>query len=345
MNNNIYNSNKIAKIYKITNNINNKVYIGFTIQSIEKRFKSHIDESKRNNKRLICRAIQKHGKENFKIEALYSSKDVEHTLNVMENYFINLYDSMNSNKGYNLTLGGGATLGFVVRNETRRKLSEINLENNDNYFIAIKENGKHYYIHGVRTFIKKYPKYSRISINNMIKNNQLFHKDIITIKSISEEYFKNKNYHLTESFNNDYQEALENLYRYEIVFADGRKQKIKNINDFATSSNKYGRQHITEVLYKTRKFHKDIIDVIDKENIEAKKSPKELEETIKLINEYQRQQRRKYKICFKDNSSIIANSIYEFCKEYPKYRRDRIANVLYNRSEKHKDIVKVLEVF
>lgn len=56
------------KIYKITNIINNKFYIGYTKLSLAKRWKLHTNNS--SSKMLIFRAIQKYGKENFTIELL-----------------------------------------------------------------------------------------------------------------------------------------------------------------------------------------------------------------------------------------------------------------------------------
>lgn len=102
----------IYTIYKITNTINNKVYIGFT-NNFEKRIKQH----KRNYKKydsLLYRAIKKHGLENFKFEILYQSKIFEHTLNIMEPFFIQEYTSREN--GYNMTLGGGGIVGYWDEN-------------------------------------------------------------------------------------------------------------------------------------------------------------------------------------------------------------------------------------
>ena len=57
-------------IYKITNKINNKVYIGKTLGTIENRWKSHIRDSKRTHceKRPLYSAFEKYGVENFIIE-------------------------------------------------------------------------------------------------------------------------------------------------------------------------------------------------------------------------------------------------------------------------------------
>lgn len=106
-------------IYKITNKINGKVYIGQTIRSLERRWVEHCQ--KESFCRLLHRGIQKHGKENFTVEQIDVACDRDE-LDKKEVYWIKFYDSMNPNKGYNL-LGGG-NKNHTVSDETRRKLSE-----------------------------------------------------------------------------------------------------------------------------------------------------------------------------------------------------------------------------
>lgn len=89
-------------IYKITNNVNGKVYIGQTKRKLQYRWLQHCSPS---NCRLIYRAIQKYGKENFTVEQIDVACDQDE-LNKKEQYWIQFYDSMNPEKGYNLTSGG-----------------------------------------------------------------------------------------------------------------------------------------------------------------------------------------------------------------------------------------------
>ena len=98
----------MAYIYKITNIINNKLYIGKTVNTIEKRFNQHKNESKteRAKNRPLYRAINKYGIENFEIEIIEECNyDI---LNEREIYWINYYDTYNN--GYNATLGGDGTI-------------------------------------------------------------------------------------------------------------------------------------------------------------------------------------------------------------------------------------------
>lgn len=91
-------------IYKITNLINNKIYIGLTRKTVEKRWKWHLNASNTKNY-YIARAIRKHKKENFKIEEIDKAYSIKE-LKSKEKYWIAKYQSNNSNIGYNLSDGG-----------------------------------------------------------------------------------------------------------------------------------------------------------------------------------------------------------------------------------------------
>lgn len=94
----------LGLIYIITNSINDKVYIGQTIQSLKDRWNEHCRKacSKNEADMHIKRAIFKYGKNNFNIKEL--EKCTIEELDEREIYYISLYDSFN--KGYNSTKGG-----------------------------------------------------------------------------------------------------------------------------------------------------------------------------------------------------------------------------------------------
>lgn len=87
-------------IYKITNNINGKIYIG---QST--RVKTRWEEHKNRPREAIGEAIKKYGFENFTFEMIEECKE-EQQLDEREKYWINYYNSYEN--GYNLTLGGNS---------------------------------------------------------------------------------------------------------------------------------------------------------------------------------------------------------------------------------------------
>ena len=117
---------KIYRIYKCTNIINNKVYIGFTNKDLRKRIIEHNCCANKNSNFVIHKAIKKYGVESFIWETIYESLDKTHTVNVMECYFIKEYDSYYlNNKGYNMTYGGeSGTIGRQHSEKTKNKLKE-----------------------------------------------------------------------------------------------------------------------------------------------------------------------------------------------------------------------------
>ena len=110
-------------IYKINNKINNKIYIGQTV-NIEKRWYKHkwdLNNNKHTNKHLQ-RAWNKYGEDNFHFSIIEECDTEE--LDIKEKDYIQLFDSFKN--GYNRTLGGEhGNRGMIVSMETRRKLSEL----------------------------------------------------------------------------------------------------------------------------------------------------------------------------------------------------------------------------
>ena len=93
-------------IYKITNIINNKIYIGQVYnKSVQDRFVRHIKEANPYSRSIVDKAIAKYGKDNFIVEQIDEATSLEE-LNQKEKYWIKYYNSTNKKIGYNLTSGG-----------------------------------------------------------------------------------------------------------------------------------------------------------------------------------------------------------------------------------------------
>lgn len=129
-------------IYKITNTVNNKVYIGQTIRTLESRFARHIDDAIKNPHTLnkFHRAINKYGKDKFKIE-LIDEANTQDELNKKEKYWIKQYDSVKN--GYNTAEGGEGGNTYKGRtkkqmNITKAKISKANLGRNNGMSNQIK---------------------------------------------------------------------------------------------------------------------------------------------------------------------------------------------------------------
>lgn len=113
-------------IYKVTNNINGKVYIGQSI-NIEKRWKNHINHSFNNSysdyNSVFHKAIRKYGIDNFNFEIIEECKKEE--LNKQEKYWIKYYNSylgFENCNGYNMTLGGETSNAHIL---TYKEVEEI----------------------------------------------------------------------------------------------------------------------------------------------------------------------------------------------------------------------------
>ena len=111
------------EIYKVTNKLNGKCYIGKTIYNLEERKKGHLKVRYTRNYPFY-NAINKYGLESFIWETIYICND-ENELNKMEMYFIQELNTLHPN-GYNLSLGGDGQSGFKHSEESRRKISKNN---------------------------------------------------------------------------------------------------------------------------------------------------------------------------------------------------------------------------
>ena len=137
----------MAFIYKITNDINNKIYVGKTSDTIDRRFKKHILDSRkeRYNKRPLYDAMNKYGVEHFHVEQLEEcSCDLA---SEREIYWINELDSYRN--GYNATYGGDGkhyTDYNLIYNLWQqglnvKQIQEITKYSGKTIRIALKENG------------------------------------------------------------------------------------------------------------------------------------------------------------------------------------------------------------
>lgn len=87
-------------VYKVTNTVNGKVYIGQTINSIKERWYSHCYDTK-NYCSYLKHAINKYGEEAFTIEVIDQASDLD-SLTEKEAFWISHYNSTNPEKGYNI---------------------------------------------------------------------------------------------------------------------------------------------------------------------------------------------------------------------------------------------------
>ncbi len=122
-------------IYKITNKVNGKVYIGQTIQGLSRRKGEHIYRFNiRERDHKLYLAMNKHGIDNFTFESLCCVLKEEY-LDDLEKHFVKEYNSFK--RGYNMTCGGDS-----VSKETREKLRNVMLGRKITWYDKIVESRK-----------------------------------------------------------------------------------------------------------------------------------------------------------------------------------------------------------
>ena len=111
-------------VYKASNNINGKCYVGQTIHSLEYRKQKHFNRMNRRSNQYFYNALRKYGFDAFFWEILCECNTKEE-LDEKEKYYIKYYNSFMDNNGYNMTVGGDkGTLGWCPSKETRKRMSD-----------------------------------------------------------------------------------------------------------------------------------------------------------------------------------------------------------------------------
>ena len=126
-------------IYKITNKVNGKIYIGQTTMPLQRRWYLHCHKS--SGCTALHNAIQKHGSTNFTVEQIDIACD-KSELDKKEQFWIEHYQSVVPN-GYNLKSGGNTP---HYSHESRKRMSinhaDFSGENHPNYGKHLSEETK-----------------------------------------------------------------------------------------------------------------------------------------------------------------------------------------------------------
>lgn len=118
---------RIFSVYRITNLVNNKIYIGKTGQNPPiKRWYEHTYKSRnvKNHNRPLYASMAKRGIDKFTFEIIAEANSFEN-ISIMEVDCIKQYDSKNKKNGYNLTDGGegGELIGYKHSEQTKLNMS------------------------------------------------------------------------------------------------------------------------------------------------------------------------------------------------------------------------------
>lgn len=103
-------------IYKITNDINGKSYVGFT-GNLKRRLRSHQKCADSSKNKPLYRAIRKYGWENFTVTVVCASPDKLYARDFLEKKYIQEFRSHITQNGYNLTCGGEGCHGLIPWNK------------------------------------------------------------------------------------------------------------------------------------------------------------------------------------------------------------------------------------
>lgn len=118
-------------VYKITNQINNKSYIGSTSRSPEIRWKEHKQEAAKGTDYYLYRSMRHHGVENFTFEVIdRNSVELYSDLILLETDYIKKLNTLKP-AGYNLTEGGiGGDRLYLYSEEVKKEKYKIIAEKN-----------------------------------------------------------------------------------------------------------------------------------------------------------------------------------------------------------------------
>lgn len=188
-----------GKIYKYTNLINGKIYIGQTTNTLEKRDHRHVQDSKKDSLIFHC-ALVKYGRENFSLELLEENIDTQY-LDNREKFWIDYYESFyKTGKGYNMTQGGKWSSGTQILTISQaEKIQQRLIHSRDTFKIIAEEYGVTIYaisdINRGHTFIndtldyplRKRPKRSVLNEQKITKIIDLLRNTTLNFAQIAEQ--------------------------------------------------------------------------------------------------------------------------------------------------------------
>lgn len=258
-------------LYKITNKINNKKYIGIT-NSYKRRFRQH--KTNHNPNSLICKAIQKYGENNFIFEVLKENLSIQQACQLEQQYIKN-ENSLVPN-GYNISKGGNINIGssngrakltdeevqyikdhrnlpmYVLYDEFTEKIS----------YDAFKEiYWNHTYI-DIQPHVEMYP-YNLEFSNQFTSNNKLDYYEIVELRKKYAQHIPWK-----QVYEKEYKEIFPdqmtfwNIYngnRYKLVMPEVFTKENKHFQASTSHSGENnGRSKLTkEDVIKIRKLHEE----------------------------------------------------------------------------------------
>lgn len=112
-------------IYKITNKVNGKIYIGWTAKELDERWESHLKRAKFQKGFALHGALRKYGEQNFEIIEIDRAISIDDAKFKEKKWIAEL--NCKCPIGYNLTDGGDGANGYEFTEEALRKLSKSHI--------------------------------------------------------------------------------------------------------------------------------------------------------------------------------------------------------------------------
>lgn len=113
----------MAIVYLLHNTVNDKLYVGKTVRTLDIRWKGHVNGANRDaSDMMICRAIRKYGTGAF--ERWILEECCESIVNEREKFWIAELKTHVSQGGYNLTFGGEGLAGYKFSDESKQRMRE-----------------------------------------------------------------------------------------------------------------------------------------------------------------------------------------------------------------------------
>lgn len=226
---------KTGIIYRTTNLVNGKHYIGQTTQGIERRKYEHFYYKNRDNSKFRT-ALRKYKPEDWGWEILSENVPQEY-LNELEVFLIWFHDC--HNQGYNSTLGGddNPMNGKKHTEEAKQKMSKAHLGQT-----LSEEHKRKLILSRVGTFQSEEAKL-KISIANKGKTRSEVFK-----KQLSQSLIGNKR-NLGKTRN---EEKKRLLFTYKVTRPDDTVEITKNLRNYC-KENKLTFSHMYEIIKSGRK--------------------------------------------------------------------------------------------
>ena len=158
-------------IYKLTNTVNNKIYIGGTTETLDTRYHRHVVKALKGSEYPLHKAIREYGESAFEKTIIEDCGSLER-MNERENYWIATLSSTNPEIGYNAKSGGGIRFQTI---ESRIKIGNAHRGKISEKRIAVLQYS------GNGDFIAEYPSLTAAAEENKLNRSQI-------IRSLNKKY-------------------------------------------------------------------------------------------------------------------------------------------------------------